>query len=75
MDYNPPGVMSDSFTTLWTITLQAPLCTGFPRHEYWSRLLFPTSGDLPDLGIKPVSPALAGEFFTTNAPEKPRSPN
>ena len=41
---------------------------GFPRQEYWSGLLFPSPGDLPDLGIKPVSPALAGRFFTTAPP-------
>ena len=36
---------------------------GFPRQEYWSGLpiLFP--GDLPDPGIKPVSPALAGQIL------------
>ena len=27
---------------------------GFSRQEYWSRLSFPTLGDLPDPGIKPV---------------------
>ena len=27
-------------------------------------------GDLPDLGVKPESPALAGGFFTTEPPEK-----
>jgi len=40
----------------------------FPRQEYWSRLPFPSPGDLPDPGIKPaslMSPALAGRFFTT----------
>ena len=26
---------------------------------------FPSPGDLPDLGIEPVSPALAGRFFIT----------
>ena len=31
---------------------------GFPRQEYWSGLLFPSPGDLPDPGIKPESPAL-----------------
>ena len=31
---------------------------GFPRHEYWSGLLFPSTGDLPDPGLKPVSSAL-----------------
>jgi len=39
--------------------------------EYWSGLPFPSSGDLPRPGIKPVSPALAGRFFTTEPPEKP----
>ena len=43
---------------------------GFSRQEYWSGLLFPPSGDLPDPGIEPTSlrsPALAGRFFTTRA--------
>ena len=31
---------------------------GFSRQEYWSWLLFPSPGDLPDPGIKPGSPAL-----------------
>ena len=38
---------------------------GFPRQEHCSGLLFSTSGNLPDLGIEPGSPALAGKFFTT----------
>ena len=36
-----------------------------------SRLLFPPPGDLPDPGIEPESPALAGGFFTTALPGKP----
>jgi len=44
---------------------------GFPRQEYWSGFPFPSSGDLPDLGIKPTSPALAGRFFTADPPGKP----
>ena len=43
---------------------------GFSRQEYWSGLPFPSPGDLPDPGIKPLyltSPALAGGFFTTIA--------
>ena len=54
----------------WTIACQALLSMGFSRQEYWSRLPFPPAGDLHDPGIKPTflaSPALAGEFFTTNA--------
>ena len=45
---------------------------GFSRQEYWSVLPFPSQGDLPDPEIKCVSPALAGEFFTTEPPGKPR---
>ena len=30
---------------------------GFSRQEDWSRLPFPSPGDLPEAGIKPVSPA------------------
>ena len=43
----------------------------FSRQEYWSGLPFLSIGDLPDPGIKPVSPALAGGFFTTEPPGKP----
>ena len=34
---------------------------GFSRQEYWSGLSFPSQGDLPNPGIKPASPALAGD--------------
>ena len=37
----------------------------------WSGLPFPTAGDLPNPGIKPESPALAGRFFTTVPPAEP----
>ena len=57
--------------TPWTVARQAPLFLGFPRQEYWSGLLFPSPGDLPDLGVKPASPALTGRFFNTEQPEKP----
>ena len=40
------------------------LLSMFSRQEYWSGLPFPSPGDLPDPGIKPASPALAGGFFT-----------
>ena len=39
----------------------------FSRQEYWSGLLLPSPGDLHDPGIEPVSPALAGRFFTVCA--------
>ena len=52
------------------IAHQAPLSLGFSRQEYWSGLPCPPPGDLPDLGMEPVSlmsAALAGRFFTTNS--------
>jgi len=42
---------------------QASLSMGFSRQEYWNSLPFPIPGDLPDPGIEPVFPALAGRFF------------
>ena len=49
---------------------------GSRRQEYWSGLSLPAPGDLPDPGIEPVSPALAGGFFffflTTERPGKPK---
>jgi len=54
---------------LWSVDVacQAPLSMGFPRQKHWSGLPFRSPRDLPDPGIKPSSPALAGEFFTTSA--------
>ena len=40
------------FANSWTVACQAPLSMGFPRQEHWSRLPFPQTGDLPDLGIE-----------------------
>ena len=59
--------------TQWylTVACQPPLSMGFPRQEYWSGLPFPSPGDLPNPGIHPASPALAGGFFTTKPPGKP----
>ena len=46
------------------IAHQAPLSMGFLGQEYRSGLPCPLPGDLPHPGIKTVSPALAGGFFT-----------
>ena len=54
------------FATLWAVARQAPLSKGFSRQEYWRVLPCPLPRDLPDPGIKPMSPALAGRFFTTS---------
>ena len=47
--------------TLWAAARQAPLSMGLSRQEYWSGLPCPPSGDLPDPGIKPRSPALQAD--------------
>ena len=63
------------FATPWTVAQYSPLSMGFPQQEYWSGLLFPPPGALPNPGIEPMfpaSPVLAGGFFTTVPPEKPK---
>ena len=66
------SVASDSAIPL-TVTYHAPLSMEFSKEEYWSRFTFNTPGDLPDPGIKPMSPespALEGGY-TTVPPVKP----
>ena len=62
----------DSYVTPWTAARQAPLSMGFSRQEHWSGLPFPSTGDLPHPGTGPMSPALAGGFFTTDPLGKPK---
>ena len=61
------------FATLWTLAHQTPLSMAFSRQEYWSGLPFPSSGDLPNPGIKlansAVSPALQADSFPLNQRE------
>ena len=64
------SVMSDS-ATLWTAAYQGPLSMGFSRQEYWSGLPFPSPGNLPEPGIKPVSPALQADSLPVEPPGKP----
>ena len=67
--------VAQSYLTLVTprtVAQQAPLYMGLSLQEYWNGLPFPPPKDLPDSGIKPVSPALAGGFFTTGPPGKPK---
>ena len=59
------------FVTPWSIVHQAPLSMRFPRQAYWSGLPFPSLGDLPNPGIEPEPPALAGRFFTAESSRGP----
>ena len=64
----------------WCLTLCEPMDCGRPdssvresfRQEYWSGLPFLPPGDLPNPGIEPKSPELAGRFFTTVPPGSPQ---
>ena len=59
-----------TLVTPWTVDCQAPLSLGFSRQEYYG-LPFPSPGNLPDPGIKPVSPALQMDSLPTEPPGKP----
>ena len=62
------------FVTLWTVVRQVPLSMEFSRQEYWSRLPFPSPGDLPDPRITPASlesPTLQVDPLSLVPPGKP----
>ena len=44
---------------------------GISRQEYWSGLPFPSPGDLPNPGIKPMSPAFQADSLLSKPPGKP----
>ena len=60
------------FANPCTVAHQALRSMEFSRQQYWRQLPFPTPGDLPNPGIEPLSPALAGGFFTAVSPGKPK---
>ena len=65
-----PKLLQSCPTVYDPMVCQALLSMGFSRQEYWSGLLCPPPGDLPNPGVKPESlmfPALAGGFFSTSA--------
>ena len=43
---------------------------GISQQAHWNVLPFTSPRDLPNTGIKPESPALAGVFFTTELPDR-----
>ena len=57
--------MTHSLATTGTVASQPPQSMRFPWQDYWSELLILPLGDGLDPGFKSMSPALAGEFFTT----------
>ena len=72
--YGDGGLVAKScltLTTPWTVARQSPLPMGFLRQGYWSRVPFPSPGDLLDWGIEPKSPALQADSLPTEPPGKP----
>ena len=68
-NYDPTSCESEShFATPWTIQSM-----DFSRPEYWSGQLFPSSGDLPNPGIKPRSPALQADSLPAEPQGKPKN--
>ena len=45
----------------------------FSRPEYWSWVLFPSPGDLPNSGIEPWSLALQPDALLSEPPGKPKN--
>ena len=64
------GKSCQTLVTPWTVACQAPLSMEFPKQEYWSGLLCPSPGDLPNPGIEPWSPALQADTLLTELQRK-----
>ena len=65
--YRRGGLVAKSCLTLvtpWTVACHS-LSLGFSRQEHWSGLPFPSTGDLPNPGIKPRCPALQADSLPT----------
>ena len=62
--------MSNSVTP-WRVAVQAPLSMEFSRQEYWSGLLLPSPGDLPNPEIELRSPALQADSLMFELLRKP----
>ena len=56
--------------TPWFVAARLLCPVEFSRQEYWSGLPFPSPGDLPKLGIEPVSPALQADYLLFKLPGK-----
>ena len=60
------------FVTPWTVARQAPLSMGFSQASTLERAAIPFSRGSSQPRGRTSSPALAGRFFTTESPEKPK---
>ena len=62
-----PLLLPMEFATPWTVAYQAPLSMEFSRQDTGMGCYALLQGNLPNPGIEPVFPELAGGFFTTGA--------
>ena len=60
------------FVTPWTVAHQAPLSVGFPKQEYWSELLFHSTGESSWPRDQTHVSFLLSRLFTTEPPGKPQ---
>ena len=68
---NVKVLATQSYLTLGNpLHCKTPLSMESSRQEYWSGLLFPSPGDLPDPEIKPRSPAFQADSLTYESPGK-----
>ena len=65
------SVVSDSFSTPWTVALQASLSIGFPRQEYWGWVAISFSRRSSQPWDRTLVSCIAGRFFTAEPPGKP----
>ena len=68
-DWTQVSHIASGFFTSWATREAQEYWSGWSK--YWHGWSVPSPMDLPDPGIKPMSPALAGTFFTTEPPSKP----
>ena len=76
MTYNVVLLLSRAWLFCDPIDSSLPIFSvhGIPQQEHWSRLPFPSPGDLSDPGIEPASPAFSvseGGLSTSVSPGKP----
>ena len=65
------AVESDSFATSWNCSLPGSTVHGFFQARILKRIAISFSGDFPNPGIEPMSPALIGRFYIIEPPGKP----
>ena len=67
----PCVVLCAVLIRVWHFVTPGPSVHGLSQARILEWLPFPSPEHLPDPGIEPVSPALAGRFFTTEPSLKP----